>query len=57
LEDSDFEAIGFKCGLEIHQQLRTERKLFCRCPPVYRNDPAHYTIVRHMRPTLSEMDL
>jgi len=55
LEDSDFEAIGFKCGLEIHQQLRTERKLFCRCPPVYRNDPAHYTIVRHMRPTLSEM--
>ncbi|MCU0799904.1 MAG: Glu-tRNA(Gln) amidotransferase subunit GatE [Candidatus Thermoplasmatota archaeon] len=55
MEDKDFEAIGFKCGLEIHQQLRTERKLFCRCPPVYRNDPAHYTIVRHMRPTLSEM--
>lgn len=55
MEDSDFEAIGYKCGLEIHQQLSTERKLFCRCPPIYRNDPAHYTIVRHMRPTLSEM--
>ena len=55
MEDTDFEAIGFKCGLEIHQQLRTDRKLFCRCPPVYRNDPAHYRIVRHMRPTLSEM--
>lgn len=55
MEDVDFKALGFKCGLEIHQQLRTDRKLFCRCPPVYRNDPAHYTIVRHMRPTLSEM--
>ncbi|MGA1822244.1 MAG: Glu-tRNA(Gln) amidotransferase subunit GatE [Thermoplasmatota archaeon] len=55
MDDVDFKALGFKCGLEIHQQLRTDRKLFCRCPPVYRNDPAHYTIIRHMRPTLSEM--
>jgi glutamyl-tRNA(Gln) amidotransferase subunit E len=55
MHDVDFEALGFKCGLEIHQQLDTERKLFCRCPPVYRNDPAHYEIKRHMRPTLSEM--
>ncbi|MFO8051164.1 MAG: Glu-tRNA(Gln) amidotransferase subunit GatE [Thermoplasmatota archaeon] len=54
-DDVDFEALGFKCGLEIHQQLDTDRKLFCRCPPVYRNDPAHYEIIRHMRPTLSEM--
>jgi glutamyl-tRNA(Gln) amidotransferase subunit E len=55
MDDKDFEALGFKCGLEIHQQLLTERKLFCRCPPVYRNDPAHFRIIRHMRPTLSEM--
>ena len=55
MDDKDFEALGFKCGLEIHQQLDTDRKLFCRCPPVYRNDPAHFTIIRHMRPTLSEM--
>ncbi len=55
MHDADFEALGFKCGLEIHQQLLTERKLFCRCPPIYRNDPAHYEIIRHMRPTLSEM--
>ena len=55
MHDVDFEALGFKCGLEIHQQLISDRKLFCRCPPVYRNDPAHYRILRHMRPTLSEM--
>ncbi|MGA1866294.1 MAG: Glu-tRNA(Gln) amidotransferase subunit GatE [Thermoplasmatota archaeon] len=55
MHDVDFRALGFKCGLEIHQQLRSDRKLFCRCPPVYRNDPPHYEIVRHMRPTLSEM--
>jgi len=27
-----YEKIGFKCGLEIHVQLNTERKLFCGCP-------------------------
>ena len=52
-DDVDFKELGFKCGLEIHQQLDTDRKLFCRCPPTYRNDPAHYEIIRHMRPTLS----
>ena len=24
--------LGFKSGLEIHQQLLTSEKLFCRCP-------------------------
>jgi len=47
--------LGFKCGLEIHQQLRTDEKLFCRCPAGYRNDLPDAEIVRHMRPTLSEL--
>jgi glutamyl-tRNA(Gln) amidotransferase subunit E len=47
--------LGFRCGLEIHQQLLTERKLFCRCPAGYRNDKPHGEIIRHMRPTLSEL--
>lgn len=51
----DFEKLGFKCGLEIHQQLNTEKKLFCRCPVGFSNAPHDATILRHMRPTLSEL--
>jgi len=49
--------LGFMCGLEIHQQLLTDRKLFCRCPAGLYNDKADYDaeVVRHMRPTLSEL--
>ncbi len=50
-------ALGFKCGLEVHQQLKTNRKLFCRCPAGIYHDFEQYDaeIVRHMRPTLSEL--
>ncbi len=52
----DYAEIGFKCGLEIHQQLLTEKKLFCRCPAgKYNNHEYHAEILRHMRPTLSEL--
>jgi len=53
--DKYYHDIGFKCGLEIHQQLLTEKKLFCRCPAGYRNDKPDGQIIRHMRPTLSEL--
>ena len=50
-------SIGFKCGLEVHQQLKTQRKLFCRCAAGRYHDFEKYDaeIVRHMRPTLSEL--
>ena len=49
--------LGFKCGLEIHQQLKTEKKLFCRCPAGDYQNKSDYDaeIIRHMRPTLSEL--
>ncbi|MGQ9706942.1 MAG: Glu-tRNA(Gln) amidotransferase subunit GatE [bacterium] len=54
-KDVDFTKIGFRCGLEIHYQLNTEKKLFCHCPAkiVSRNPDA--ATLRHMRPTLSEL--
>jgi len=52
-----YEELGFRCGLEIHQQLKTARKLFCRCPAgLYQtSDDFDAQLVRHMRPTLSEL--
>jgi len=51
----DYAAIGLKCGLEVHQQLRTRTKLFCRCPAGRYSDAYDCEILRHMRPTLSEL--
>ncbi|MCD6214917.1 MAG: hypothetical protein J7J46_08095, partial [Candidatus Desulfofervidus sp.] len=28
----DYDKMGLKAGLEIHQQLDTRTKLFCKCP-------------------------
>ncbi|MCD4706784.1 MAG: Glu-tRNA(Gln) amidotransferase subunit GatE [Candidatus Sabulitectum sp.] len=51
---SELRELGFRGGLETHQQLATSGKLFCRCPARIRNDHHHQEILRHMRPTLSE---
>lgn len=54
---NDYDRIGFMSGLEVHQQLKTEKKLFCRCPAGKFNNSNVYDaeIIRHMRPTLSEL--
>ena len=56
-EAATYARLGFKCGLEVHQQLKTVKKLFCHCPAGRYHDHADYDaeIVRHMRPTLSEL--
>lgn len=53
----DYDRIGFKSGLEVHQQLLTEKKLFCNCPAglYHKSDDYDAELIRHMRPTLSEL--
>lgn len=53
--DAYYRELGLRCGLEIHQQLLTEKKLFCRCHAVLHKDKPSAVILRHMRPTLSEL--
>jgi len=52
-----YQSLGFMCGLEVHQQLKTDKKLFCHCPAgIFQKDGEYDAeVVRHMRPTLSEM--
>ena len=52
---ADYAELGLKSGLEIHQQLATTKKLFCRCPAGHYSEKYHAEILRHMRPTLSEL--
>lgn len=51
----DYNKIGLKVGLEIHQQLKTSTKLFCSCPPeLFKDDPT-IVFLRRLRPTQSEL--
>ena len=52
-----YDRIGFMSGLEVHQQLLTDKKLFCNCPAgvYHESDDYDAEVIRHMRPTLSEL--
>ena len=50
-----YQSLGLKCGIEMHRQVFTTHKLFCRCPVKPYSDEFHAEILRHMRPTLSEL--
>jgi glutamyl-tRNA(Gln) amidotransferase subunit E len=56
-DEATYSRLGFKCGIETHQQLYTGKKLFCRCSAGIYNGPEEYDaeVIRHMRPTLSEL--
>jgi glutamyl-tRNA(Gln) amidotransferase subunit E len=55
LSPADYRTLGFLSGLEIHQQLKTRSKLFCRCPAGRFVTHHDAEVLRHMRPTLSEL--
>lgn len=51
----DWEKLGLKMGLEIHQQLNTTHKLFCPCKTELTDDEYSELIKRNLRPTQSEL--
>jgi glutamyl-tRNA(Gln) amidotransferase subunit E len=51
----DYEKAGALIGIEVHQQLNTKTKLFCNCPTEIREDDPHFTFLRRLRPTQSEL--
>ncbi|MEE9409486.1 MAG: Glu-tRNA(Gln) amidotransferase subunit GatE [Candidatus Heimdallarchaeota archaeon] len=53
----DFKKLGFHAGLEVHHQIKSDRKLFCNCPPILEEDPEtmEYSFYRYFRPVLGEM--
>src|SRR5210317_725030 len=55
MTEADYAEIGCMSGLEVHQQLATATKLFCRCPSGVYVDHYDAEVLRHMRPTLSEL--
>jgi glutamyl-tRNA(Gln) amidotransferase subunit E len=51
----DYQKVGLKVGLEIHQQLATATKLFCSCPPQLFKEEPQMVFLRRLRPTQSEL--
>lgn len=50
----DYKKLGLRSGLEIHQQLNSGTKLFCRCP-IIKSETFPIEIRRKMRPVQSEL--
>jgi len=56
MTEHDYEDLGLVAGLEIHQQLDTESKLFCGCPTELREpEGAERRFTRFLHPTRSEL--
>jgi glutamyl-tRNA(Gln) amidotransferase subunit E len=51
----NYEKIGLKIGLEVHQQLDTSAKLFCNCRPELSKEEPAIKFLRRLRPTQSEL--
>lgn len=49
----NYEKLGLKGGLEIHQQLDTN-KLFCNCPSYLRKDAPHFKVKRKLHKVAGE---
>ncbi|MCB9358819.1 Glu-tRNA(Gln) amidotransferase subunit GatE [Candidatus Woesearchaeota archaeon] len=51
--DIDYGKLGFKCGLEIHQQLDTHN-LFCNCPSIVHDENPTVEVHRKLKAVVGE---
>jgi Glu-tRNA(Gln) amidotransferase subunit E-like FAD-binding protein len=49
----DYRKLGFRCGLEVHQQLEG-RKLFCNCPTLNSDKKSDLKAMRRLRAVVGE---
>jgi len=49
----DYNKLGFKCGIEIHQQLEG-KKLFCSCPTLNSTKEPNIKVIRRLRAVAGE---
>ncbi len=54
MSELNLDSIGLKVGLEIHQQLATNKKLFCNCTPI-ESDEYTQKFSRRLKASKSEM--
>ena len=54
-DDNYYKKIGFMCGLEIHQRIDTDEKLFCSCTTKHEEKDAGATVVRRQRAVAGEV--
>lgn len=52
-KELDYEKLGLKSGIEIHQQLEG-KKLFCDCPCTLRDDKPDFEVTRELRAVIGE---
>jgi glutamyl-tRNA(Gln) amidotransferase subunit E len=51
----EYDKLQMKCGIEIHQEIATSHKLFCKCPPKLSDKSVEWTFTRRLRPSQSEL--
>lgn len=54
VDNMDYDKLGLTVGLEIHQQLDSRHKLFCRCP-IRKEEEFPHQITRKLRAVPSEL--
>ena len=52
----DYESLGLKIGLEVHQQLDTH-KLFCKCPSILREREPDFEVRRKLKAVAGELGI